>query len=133
MPATAECSIPGNHISPLLVALSSRPITPGRSAVLVLGSGWGLDIPLATLEQEYQHVYWVDIVYPRPVKKRLSNHKTLHLIEADLTGVVAQLSRGSNGSSIMTPEFPKLPSADLIISANLLSQLPILPMRYTER
>jgi hypothetical protein len=107
--------------------------TPGRSAVIILGSGWGLDLPLSTLEQEYQQVYLVDIVHPHPVRKRLADHTTLHLIEADLTGIVAQFSRGQDGSSVVAPEFPMLPRADLIISANLLSQLPILPTRYAER
>lgn len=107
--------------------------TPGRNAVIILGSGWGLDLPLATLERTYQQVHLVDIVHPRSVRKRLSKHHTLHFIEADLTGVVAQLSRSSDRASAVTPEFPTLPNADLIISANLLSQLPILPMRYAER
>ncbi len=107
--------------------------TPGRHAVTILGSGWGLDLPLATLERTYQQVHLVDIVHPRSVRKRLSKHHTLHFIEADLTGVVAQLSRSSDRASAVTPEFPTLPNADLIISANLLSQLPILPMRYAER
>jgi hypothetical protein len=106
--------------------------TSGRTAVIVFGSGWGFDIPLDTLEHEYQQVYLLDIVHPRPVRKRFAARKKFQLIEADLTGVVASLAQ-ENSHLSFTSAFPLLPAADLIISANVLSQLPLLPARYAER
>jgi hypothetical protein len=107
-------------------------LTSGCQAVIIFGSGWGVDIPLDTLIHGYQHVYLIDIVHPRSVRKQLARQNNCHLIEADLTGIVTSLAQG-NSHPPFTPSFPSLPVADLIISANVLSQLPLLPVRYAER
>lgn len=113
------------------IAQTVAATTP-RDAVLVLGSGWGLDIPLTTLEHTYRHVYLVDIVHPRAIRRRSRHRDTLTLIEGDLSGLVTALAQAPHRLSLLlqAPRFPHLPPADLILSCNLLSQLPLLPLRY---
>ncbi len=109
---------------------------PGTDRVVVLGSGDLLDIPLVDLTARFKTVELVDIVHLPATRKRLAECANVLLTESDISGV-AEAARDFDGDAETPLPTPKpdaglIAEADLVISANLLSQLPSLPMDALE-
>ncbi len=102
---------------------------PHRKAV-VFGSGWLLDVPLVELAQSFSEVVLVDVLHMRPVQQLVAGHPNVRLVTADLSGVIGSLGRDEIPSPI--GDLPEA-DADLLVSANLLSQLPYLPCEALRR
>jgi len=106
--------------------------------VLVLGSGVLADIPIEQLAQQFEHVILLDLAHLRPVRRHVKKYPNVHLQICDILGLQESLlnCRLNNLADLqtLTPNFPTLESdTDLVISANILSQLPILPRNYIEK
>jgi len=116
--------------------LAAAHSAPQHRKVTVLGSGLLLDIPLAELAATFDEVALVDILHLRPARRAAQRFANVRLIDADLSGVLAHLFRadGDDPSSLMPVDTP-LPEADadLVVSASLLTQLPVLPCRWLRR
>jgi hypothetical protein len=100
-----------------------------RKAV-VYGSGWLLDIPLEELAQRFEDIVLVDVLHMNPVKRLAARHPNVRLATADLSGVIGSLDRDEIPSPI--GDLPE-DDADLLVSANLLTQLPYLPCEALRR
>jgi hypothetical protein len=83
--------------------------------VVVLGSGLVLDIPLQSLQAGFEEVMLVDAIHLLPVRLQALLWPRTRLLTADLTAPPG----GALGSWLAGL------GADLIISANVLSQLPL--------
>lgn len=106
-----------------------------KGSVVVLGSGQLLDIPLEDLAEQFEAVHLVDICHLRNSRKRTRHLININLIEADISGTVAPLMRWNSGDELPEPE-PRLEileTADLVISANLVAQLPLSPINFIEQ
>lgn len=97
--------------------------------VVILGSGGLYDVPLKELSQMFNAVLLVDIIHPVHAKREAKGLNNVILLEHDIT----ELSKAPHS-------FPPKPSfllddrdVDLVISANILSQLALLPAREFER
>ncbi len=102
--------------------------TPRRRTALVLGSGALLDLPLAELAVSFRHVILVDVVHPWRARLRSFRLANVTRITDDVTGVLDAVSRGE----LASPRPYRLiddPEVDLVVSLNLLSQLPVVPVR----
>jgi len=100
---------------------------PGYERCVVLGSGHLLDIPLTDLAARFRRVELVDLVHPLTVRNRVRGFDSVHLVEADVSGAahaVFDLTEGPLPEP--APDETLAQGADLVISANLLSQLPLL-------
>ncbi|KLN61114.1 hypothetical protein WH96_08060 [Kiloniella spongiae] len=97
--------------------------------VIVLGAGAGHDIPLNNLERQFEMVVLVDVVFLKSIRQKARRSSSIFLVEADLTGLVTsveQLKPGFDVSEVRSnPPADLLKDADLVISCNVLSQLPI--------
>jgi hypothetical protein len=105
--------------------------TSGRGTVAVLGSGAHLDLPLAELAAAFRRVLLVDLVHPWAARRAARRFPNVILVTDDVTGVLETVRAGT----VATPRrFPLLadPEVDLTISLNLLSQLPVIPVRRLE-
>ena len=105
---------------------------PQRRTALVLGSGLLADLPLAGLAASFERVILVDAVHLRMARRAAARFPNVTLIHADLTGIAVNLdgllATGWRGDPVPTPTaFLDEPGIDLVVSANLLSQLPLLP------
>ncbi len=104
-----------------------------RRKVTVLGSGLLLDIPIEKLAAAFDEVHLVDIVHLPQVEKRVRAWPNVRLQTLDLTGVAEatwrHVTQGRTGP-LPAPDSNTGPFADddLVVSANLLTQLPLLPM-----
>ncbi|MBC8267734.1 MAG: hypothetical protein H8E36_03210 [Rhodospirillaceae bacterium] len=100
-----------------------------RGRVVVLGSGLLYDVPLQELSDHFDEVVLVDILHMPTVRKAIRPFSNVSLETRDITGFVEALH---DGTSRTPPEAPDIApgGADLVISLNVLSQLPILPMAF---
>ncbi|HYD29414.1 MAG TPA: hypothetical protein VEB64_00940 [Azospirillaceae bacterium] len=98
----------------------------GRGRVVVLGSGLLAEIPLEALAESFAEVMLVDMVHLPSVRRRARRLPNVRLVERDVTGTAEALAHGRRPEPAPPPlaEF----AADLAVSANLLSQLPLLPL-----
>ena len=104
-----------------------------KGRVVVLGSGLLLDVPLEELARIFDDVALVDIFHMPEVEERVRGLANVRLVTEDLSGVVEPLfrhmSEGRTGSlPPLRVDAGPLAGADLVVSANLLTQLPLLPM-----
>ncbi len=103
--------------------------TPGQDKVTVLGSGGLLDVPLDDLADDFAEVVLVDIVQPPAVKKWAGQYENVRLVEADVTEMAEDLLSGELPERPPTPSLPD-GDADLVVSLNLLGQLPLIPAKH---
>ena len=108
-----------------------------RRRVVVLGSGFLFDIPLAQLSSLFDEVVLVDLVHPRAARRQARRYPNVRFVEHDVTGVLPLLHTlvKGGGEALPRPGLGGVPGdgADLVVSANLLSQLPLLPRKYLQR
>jgi hypothetical protein len=106
--------------------------TSRRNTCVVLGSGWAADLPLAALTDLFQTVTLVDVAHPLRIRRLQRSLPGLRLVLADITGCLEtmgkQISDPNLGNAPPSPDQPVLEergwlNADMLISANVLSQL----------
>ena len=111
--------------------------------VMILGSGWLLDVPLDELLIECGKVYLVDIHHPSQVQQRVKKAVNAQLISTDISGdavhLIYELVRAYKKDKVkrsldtISLHHPDLPDADYYVSLNLLNQLDILLVDYIRR
>ncbi len=117
-----------------LISEAARASTRRRKAV-VLGSGLLHDIPLADLAGLFGEVVLVDVMHLRLPRRKARGLANVRFLDNDFTGVVKAVHAHVNaGGPLPLPVSGGLPEddADLVVSANVLSQLPLLPAQYLE-
>ena len=111
--------------------------SPGTA--VVLGSGLLIDIPLDALSDAFDRVELVDLVHMKPVRWVVEHYPNVTLVEADIADVAGALVRFAAGEAALPePQAPDLPGVDLddvrlVVSANLVSQLPLVPGGWLKR
>lgn len=104
-----------------------------RRTCLVLGSGLLRDVPLALLAERFERVILVDVVHLWPARLKARRHRDVVLVSLDLTGTTDLLLGRATGLADPLARFTADPTVDLVISANCLSQLALLPVERLER
>lgn len=103
-----------------------------KRKVLVFGAGTLQDIPLALLSEAFDQVLLVDLVITRNARQLLKSYRNIDYIEADVTESLHLLQAG-----ILKVETPKAwlddETIDLVVSLNLITQLPLLPIRWLKQ
>lgn len=112
-----------------------------KENVIVLGTGWLLDVPYLELSQSFKNCYFVDISHPAQIKHKLRKHTNIKLIKYDITGGIIQNTYNAikkyqkKNEKIPIKNLLKKPEnwgvapeikPNLVISVNLLNQLDIL-------
>ncbi|OLP58050.1 hypothetical protein BJF93_05270 [Xaviernesmea oryzae] len=94
-----------------------------RRTVVVLGSGLLRDVPVKTLSRAFDTVVLVDLVHLASVRAwlTLNGIRNAKLISRDLSGD----QEGVNSAAEPLAFLRQVPTLDLVISANILSQMPI--------
>ncbi len=110
-----------------------------KNTAVVLGAGALFDVPLEQLCQQFERVYLIDVVFLPSTRRAIRGYKNCWYINCDVTGTlerVYECAQQSQFSDLPKPADPielAAINADLTLSVNILSQLPIVPMRYLER
>jgi hypothetical protein len=109
-----------------------------HDTVWLLGGGTLSDLPLAELCAQFQRVIVFDIALLPGAIRMAKRFPNLDLRLADVTGIVQPLAEWRKGMPLPIPqadamlELDPVPP-DCVLSLNLLSQLPLLPMDYVQR
>ncbi len=106
---------------------------PQRRTVLVLGSGLGEDVDLPRLRGAFERVVLVDIVHPLAIQLAALADRRLSCVSLDLSGANDFVLGREPGLVDRLAPWRADPAVDLVISANVLSQLPLLPIERLER
>ncbi len=97
----------------------------GRRTVLVLGSGLVRDVPIELLAGRFERVVLLDAVHLPMVRFRMRRFANVTLVTRDLTGTAGWLAGTDAGRVAPLADFARDGTVDLVVSANLLSQLPL--------
>lgn len=90
---------------------------PQAESLAILGTGCLFEVPKEKLLQRFQKIHFIDLVFPRSVRRWISNSPLGHRVELHEINLVKMADLGSNLNQLF--------QADLIMSANLLSQIPL--------
>ena len=102
-----------------------------RRTAVILGSGLLDDVPLSYLAERFERVILVDMIHPWPARWMARRHANVSLQIVDLSGCANWL-RGEGERHADPLAVFNSDDVDLVVSANLLSQLPILPVDWFE-
>lgn len=94
-----------------------------HDTVLVLGSGLVRDVPLPLLAARFAKVILIDAVHLLPVRLAMRRYPNVRLVTRDLTGLIDQILGKGQARAAPLADLAADPAVDLVISANLLSQL----------
>jgi hypothetical protein len=107
-----------------------------RNKVIILGSGWLLDVPIRELAESFQEVWLADVYHPPQVIKKVSSFSNIKFMQMELTGMAEQIYTAAKvfrKTKFKTPvqEFKStipidLSQYDYVISCNIFSQLDII-------
>ncbi len=112
-----------------------------KQQIVVLGTGWLLDIPYHELSLMFSNCYFVDIWHPQQIKHKIQKYPNIQLVSYDITGGIIKNAykaqekykkqgiKTSVDKLLCTPQNWGLPDSlhpDLVVSVNLLNQLDIL-------
>jgi len=104
----------------------------GNEKAVVFGGGMLADIPLDVLAGKFATVVLVDVCFLKQTRRNVWRHPHIEMQTCDITGVAAPLSDGVWPVPVRPTE-PTLGEADLVVSANVLSQLPLIPLQYARQ
>lgn len=103
---------------------------PRSDIAVVLGSGLLDDVPIGDLAAAFRRVVLVDAVHPWRGRWRARAHANVARVVHDLSGTADLLLGRGETLGLVLPAICQ--EADLVVSANLLSQLPIRPVARLE-
>jgi hypothetical protein len=106
---------------------------PRRRKVVVLGSGLVSDVPIEEMARLFERVVLVDAVHLFPVRRRLRHLGNVEFVIRDLTGAIDWIAGASAARREPLADIAADKNVDLVVSANLLSQMPYALESYLER
>jgi hypothetical protein len=111
-----------------ILGFAERPA--GRRLAVVIGTGLLLEIPLEALAGRFDRVLCLDLFHMPAVRRRAGRLANVILVDHDVTGLLDALPKAAATAGLPTPEasLPFAAEADLVVSANLVSQLPLAPV-----
>lgn len=104
----------------------------------LFGAGTLADLPLAELSGLFRQILLFDIAFLASARRQVRSFGNVELRLADITGLVEPLTEWRPQTPLPIPsgegltELDPVPP-DCVLSVNLLSQLPLLPMEYVKR
>lgn len=110
--------------------LAAAAACPQHRTVAVLGAGALLDVPLAALAAQFRRVVLIDLAHLAATRLAAWRLGNVTLLQRDLSGTLASLADPAAAAPAVQPwDWPAdFADLDLTISANLVSQLPLLPV-----
>lgn len=103
-----------------------------RRKAVVFGAGLIYDLPLADLSAAFDEVVLVDLVHLRPARQAARRWANIRLAVCDLTASLAGFHQGN--FEVGSPaDYLDDPAVGYVVSANVVSQLPVLPLEWLGR
>ncbi|MDD9898026.1 MAG: hypothetical protein OXU45_03395 [Candidatus Melainabacteria bacterium] len=114
---------------------------PKRERIIIFGAGSLHDVPLKELSHLFEELHLVDIFFLQAAIDEMKTYPNLDFHQLDITGVLRAASQLDNDSIIKIDTLTKTrprdflqdENIDMVVSLNLLSQLPVQIKDYYER
>lgn len=119
---------------------------PNKDHLVIMGSGWLLDVPLEELAGQFSRITLADIYHPPQIRHKIRKYTNVDFVETDLTGgcveMVYRLVKEHRHTPLDKLPDPPIPvtssmfnlvpgtSHPHLVSVNLLSQLDIMLADY---
>ncbi|WP_420404040.1 hypothetical protein [Nisaea sp.] len=113
----------------LILAAAER--CENRDTVLIFGAGLLYDIPLSGLLARFDRIVLADLLFMGPARRAAGSNPRLELATLDVTNSLQALADGRTDLSVPTAYLDD-PAISLVVSANVLSQLSIVPNEFLE-
>ncbi|MBL4801181.1 MAG: hypothetical protein JKY45_04750 [Emcibacter sp.] len=110
------------------ILVTAGGIAPG-STIMIIGSGALHDVPMAALLALGHSLVLVDIIHLPKIRKLYQKNTAVRFITQDVTGLVGPLFYDKAATAVID----SLPSVDLVVSLNILSQLPLNLISYAQK
>ncbi|NPA72587.1 MAG: hypothetical protein GXO35_07130 [Gammaproteobacteria bacterium] len=111
------------------VILNAAKRAVQNRTVLILGAGSLADVPLEVLASRFEKVILVDLVFLKAARQQAANFANVVLVEQDVTESLSWLQAGK--TLVQKPSaWLDDPTIDLVVSLNLITQLPLIPVRW---
>lgn len=94
-----------------------------KDLLIIMGSGPLHEIPIESLAHLFKKILLIDIVQLSSVKKKYSHLNNIHFIEHDISELEKEIKQTKILKNKIPISFVEL-KPDMVISANLLSQMP---------
>lgn len=111
--------------------------TKKKGKVIVLGSGWLLDLPIEELSKMFHELILIDIVHPKQVQQKIKKYKNVKIINDDITGGLVDFCYKNKRNKALVSTIDtflyNLQEADFVISLNIMCQLHIILMDYLKK
>ncbi|MFP5519322.1 MAG: hypothetical protein ACLGGX_05425 [Bdellovibrionia bacterium] len=109
---------------------------PKARSLTIVGSAHLHEYPKDELLKRFEKIVLVDAIHPPHIVSWAKKHKKVELIAFDITGVLDRLEQIFNYDDLLEAcagVSPLKISTDLLVSANILSQLHLTPMTIVEK
>lgn len=115
------------------VDYASQQCDTKQKTVLIFGAGHLMDTPLEALSSQFKSIFLVDLLFSKATQQQVEPFENVRLIEHDVTENLARIFH-ANLNTANDLQVPQRWLADnsigLVISLNLITQLPLLPAKY---
>lgn len=101
-----------------------------KKTAVVLGSGPLHEIPIEWLSKNFQNVILVDIIHLQSTKRSVGHLSNITFINHDISELEESLQKGDLTTKVPEKKFAE--DCSVVISANLLSQIPLHLERYID-
>ncbi|CAN8142271.1 conserved hypothetical protein [uncultured Thiomicrorhabdus sp.] len=103
-----------------------------QKTALILGAGHLHDIPLEYFSQKFQQVVLVDLLFSQEARRQLKRFANIELVELDVTENLQTIYQGEleSAQQLTPPQGYLKENIGLVVSLNLITQLPLLPAKY---
>lgn len=115
-----------------ILSVARKSEKKGRA--VIAGSGLLLDVPLKELSCLFNEVILLDIIHLPETIKSIKKYHNVKIEWHDMTGIAKKIHDFPEKAMVMPEPSPSLPEecceADLVVSLNVLSQLPVVPCLF---
>lgn len=98
--------------------------------ILIMGAGSLKDIPLSQLSETFNRVILLDVVFLKSARQTASTFHNVELLEADASNCLANVYQGNRIIDKTADRQMQIGSVDCIVSLNLVTQIPLIPVRW---
>lgn len=118
-----------------MLECARRAAPQGADLAVVLGSGALLDVPLRELAGMFGRVVLADMVHPLAARWQARSLPGMSLVHLDVSGALEDALAGREPgvqAGNVLPDYLDALRPDFIVSANILSQIPLAPLALLE-
>lgn len=112
--------------------LQATSLCDQQRTCVILGAGSLQDIPLAALSAQFERVLLVDLIFLKSVKRLIKGRVNLQLLEQDVSFNLELAYQGQKTLADL-PGWLNWQEVDCVVSLNILTQLPLIPVRWLMR